>query len=59
MEGHGSTNENRLLEPKWSGNDVLPVELVDILETIEQYDNETDSEDEEYSDDEENDEPNT
>jgi len=43
VEGYGWTNENGLLEPNRSGNDVLPVEHADILETIEQDDNETDS----------------
>ena len=43
-DGHGWIAENGLMELKWSGKDILPVELVDILDTIDQDEAESDSE---------------
>jgi len=31
-EGHGWTVENGVMQPLWTDNDVLPKEIVDILE---------------------------
>lgn len=47
-DGHGwIVAENGLMEPKWSAKAILPVELIDILETIDQEEAESDSEEEE------------
>jgi hypothetical protein len=42
MHGHGWTIEDGVFQPKWSGSEVLPHELADILETIDE-DEESDS----------------
>ena len=50
--GHGWTREkDGKMVPKWSGKDVLPPKLVDILDTISQEDAESDSEGEDSEND--------
>ena len=48
-KGHGWTVEDGQIQPKWTGKNVLPTELVDILETLNQ-------EEEEHEDEEDNEE---
>jgi len=43
---HGWIVKNGLMEPKWSGKTILPVDLVDILDTIDHDEAKSDSEDE-------------
>ena len=46
-EGHGWTVEDGQIEPKWTGKNVLPTELVDILETLNQEKKENEDNEEE------------
>lgn len=46
-EGHGWTIENGVMQPLWTDRDVLPKELVDILEeTIQKAEDASDTDDE-------------
>lgn len=45
-DGNGWVEEDGNLAPRWSSKDILPVELVDILDTIDQDEAESDSEEE-------------
>jgi len=47
-EGHGWTVENGVMQPLWTDKDVLPKELVDILEeTIQEAEDATDTDNDE------------
>lgn len=47
IEGHGWTfDENGMMVPTWTDSDIMPVELVDILERTERSE---ESEDDEFS----------
>ena len=43
-KGHGWTVEDGQIRPKWTGKNVLPTELVDILETLNQEEEENEDE---------------
>ena len=48
LMGHGWTLEDGVMQPLWTDNDVLPQELVDILEeTVQESENNTDPDEEE------------
>ena len=45
-DGHGCTVENGVMQPNWTAADILPVELVDILEdTLADSGDDSDNED--------------
>lgn len=49
-EGHGWTlDENGMMVPRWTDADIMPVELVDILEKTERSDEGEESEEDEFA----------